>query len=302
MLLLNMMKLEGGLRVLGKPIPYHTKMKPLVTVITVSLNSEKHIEQTIQSIINQSYDNIEYIIIDGGSTDRTLEIIRKYENDIVYWCNEKDYGIYDAMNKGVFLSNGEYLCFLNSDDFFYSNKSVKHVIPAMKERVDFIYGDVCFMGEGFQKVEIAKRNIVLRDLLFWNMAHLTIFCRKDILIKFGGFDLQYKLAADYDFISKCFRDRTLKKVYVNKIIAVFRVVGISNRNIGVSLSERSRIIRKNFPFIIFIIALVWLWMYHYPKTILSLKYPALRYYVALLFLMVKKMKNKFVKKNKGCSL
>ena len=112
----NLRRLHGGIRMGGKPSKTSQPDKLLVSVVTVCLNSEKYLEQTIQSVINQTYDNIEYIIIDGGSTDKTLDIIRKYENRITRWISEPDKGMYDALNKGFADSTGEIMAWLNSDD------------------------------------------------------------------------------------------------------------------------------------------------------------------------------------------
>jgi Glycosyl transferase family 2 len=130
--------LEGGLRTKG----IHksgTSNRPLTSVITIVFNGEEKLAQTIQSVINQNHDNFEYIIIDGGSTDKTLEIIREYESLIDYWISEKDSGIYDAMNKGIDLANGQWLSFMNCADLFYSYQSLNSV-PLAGE-IDFYYSD-----------------------------------------------------------------------------------------------------------------------------------------------------------------
>jgi len=111
---------EGGLRIKGYYKKSYEK-KPLISVVTVVYNGEKHLEQTIKSVLDQGYDNIEYIIIDGGSTDGTLEIIKKYEDAIDYWVSESDGGIYDAMNKAISLATGEWINFMNSGDDFFSD-------------------------------------------------------------------------------------------------------------------------------------------------------------------------------------
>jgi hypothetical protein len=129
---------EGGLRTKGIN-KNGTIDRPLVSVITIVFNGEKNLEQTIQSVINQDSDNFEYIIVDGGSSDRTLEIVKKYESQIDYWISEKDRGIYDAMNKGINLAHGQWLSFMNCADLFYSCKSLSGV--PLKADVDFYYSD-----------------------------------------------------------------------------------------------------------------------------------------------------------------
>lgn len=133
---------EGGLRTKGY-FKKSYKGKPLISIITVVYNGEKYLEETIQSVINQTYENVEYIIIDGGSTDGTLEIIKKYEDKIDYWVSEKDGGIYDAMNKGIDVATGEWLNFMNAGDSFYSNQTLMEVFNNKNyELYNILYGDV----------------------------------------------------------------------------------------------------------------------------------------------------------------
>ena len=117
---------NGGLRTRGI-IKTSTPEYPLITVVTVVFNGEATLEQTIQSVVNQTYDNVEYIIVDGGSKDRTLDIIKKYEDRIDYWQSEPDKGIYDAMNKGIELANGDWINFMNSGDSFYNECVIKNI-------------------------------------------------------------------------------------------------------------------------------------------------------------------------------
>jgi len=132
---------EGGLRTKGYFKKY-IKDNPLISVITVVFNGENDLEQTIKSVINQTYNNIEYIVIDGGSTDDTLSIIKKYEDKINYWVSEDDNGIYDAMNKGVGLAQGEWLCFINSGDIFISQNTLFDLAYALKDGSKlFIYSN-----------------------------------------------------------------------------------------------------------------------------------------------------------------
>ena len=118
--------------------------KPLVTIITVSYNVVDTIESTIQSVVNQRYNNIEYIIIDGGSNDGTVDIIKKYEDHITYWISEPDGGIYYGMNKGIIKSNGDWLCFMNAGDRFASNDVLEHIFDSniVFDNIDVIFGDV----------------------------------------------------------------------------------------------------------------------------------------------------------------
>jgi len=176
-------KLEGGLRT-KKFFKKDSQRRPLISIITVVYNGEKDIEETIQSVINQSYDNIEYIIIDGDSKDETLKIIKKYDHAIDYWVSEKDYGIYDAMNKGCSLANGRGLIFLNSGDKFVGNIFNKNFNPPF-----FLH---C-------KIKDLERNIWSRKTSNPKCGMPTshqamVFKNKKIL-----YNLSYKISSDYDY-------------------------------------------------------------------------------------------------------
>ena len=136
---------EGGLRTKG----YFKKSfddKPLISIITVVFNGEKYLEETIQSVINQTYSNVEYIIIDGGSSDGTLDIIKKYEERIDYWVSEKDRGIYDAMNKGIDVASGKWLNFMNGGDEFYDNKVIENIFKNCSYEDEYvIHGKVALI-------------------------------------------------------------------------------------------------------------------------------------------------------------
>lgn len=192
---------EGGLRTKGffkKSLPD----KPLITVITVVFNGAQHLEDTIKSVINQTYDNVEYIIIDGGSTDGTLDIIKQYEGQIDYWVSEKDKGIYDAMNKALDISIGRYVYFLNAMDTFVSEQVlhqavsllVQHSFPAI------LVGRVAVKGG-----EVPYYPIMLEDAfcnnapkLFSNhLCHQALFVSRLKLQEHGKFSLQYPTFADF---------------------------------------------------------------------------------------------------------
>lgn len=176
-------KEEGGLRILGYS-KKNISNKPLITIVTVVLNNKKNIEETILSVINQSYSNLEYIIIDGGSTDGTLDIIKKYENKIDYWISEKDKGIYFAMNKACKLALGEGLCFLNSGD--------KFVGEVFGKNLDLPFLLPC-------KIKENEKNIWTKSISNPKYGMPTshqamIFVNKRIM-----FDLSYKISSDYDY-------------------------------------------------------------------------------------------------------
>lgn len=173
--------MQGGLRLKG--IEKQSMVdNPLVSIITVVFNGAKYIEQTINSVINQSYKNIEYIIIDGASTDGTIDIIKQYENKISYWKSEKDKGIYFAMNKGISLANGELIGILNADDFYLPD-TIKKIIDADKLfHTDIYYGDIQYVSENGKSISFAKPDIFkMKEMPA--IFHPTCFVKKSCMIK-----------------------------------------------------------------------------------------------------------------------
>ncbi|WP_196602696.1 glycosyltransferase family 2 protein [Pectinatus frisingensis] len=202
-------------------------MKKLkISIITVCYNSEKTIEKTIKSVINQEYDNIEYIIIDGGSIDGTLDIIKKYSDKIAYWISEADNGIYDAMNKGIRIATGDVIGIINSDDWYIDNV-ISLITSAFHNGADAVYGDLLLVDQSGQSIGIQHIKEQEKDLIGKVYPHPTIFLRRNIYIKYGFFDTSYDIAADYKLTS-LLEMHGVKFVYIPQIIAAFRSGGISN--------------------------------------------------------------------------
>lgn len=189
-------RLEGGARLNGGLLP-DSKGTALVTIVTVVFNDEKNLQRTIDSIASQTYKNLEHIVIDGGSTDGTLDIIRNNPS-INYWLSEKDGGIYDAMNKGVSLASGEWINFMNSGDVFVDSDIVEAVFGGADiQNSDLIYGDVEVDYGEFKKIRKAGPvGELKRGMQF---SHQSLFAKRSILTDIG-FDLSYRTAADYNFI------------------------------------------------------------------------------------------------------
>ena len=167
------------------------------SVITVVYNDAEMLEKTIKCVIGQSYHNVEYIIVDGGSTDGTLEVIRKYEDYISKWISEKDDGIYDAMNKGVDLANGDWINFMNAGDVFSDSDTLVKVLKHIRAGKDVVYGDRFYIQKGKKTLQKAKDiNTIFQRMPF---GHQSVFVRKDVIKKYK-FNDTYKFAADYDLL------------------------------------------------------------------------------------------------------
>lgn len=229
---------------------------PLISIITVSYNTVKTIEETILSVLNQTYPNIEYIIIDGGSTDGTLDIIKKYQDKITYWVSEPDKGIYDAMNKGTLKATGEWLNFMNAGDTFYDEQVLEKVFKDNDwSDTDVIYGDVIIK---YSKKEKLKKVWPLTQLeKGMPFCHQSSFVRTTLQKQFL-FNTNYKICADYDFFYTLYKKKFYFK-YTNILIAKFLNGGVSTDAIFNLLVENWQIGKKNYKlYFIYLLSKVYL--------------------------------------------
>jgi glycosyltransferase involved in cell wall biosynthesis len=201
---------------------------PLISIITVVYNGAKTLEQTIQSVINQTYNNIEYIIIDGGSTDGTLDIIKEYENHISQWVSEPDKGLYDAMNKGISIANGELIGMINSDDW-YEDNAVELIADAYQKHSE----KRIFHGDRFDVLENGTKSIrkfhpSKFKFLYYGMTynHPSMFIHRDIYKK-SFYNINLKALSDYEFVLKQFLKNKNSFHYVPKTYVNYRLTGIS---------------------------------------------------------------------------
>lgn len=206
-----------------------------ISIITVCYNSEKTIEKTIQSVLSQTYDNIEYVIIDGKSNDDTLSIIKKYEDKIT-WISEADKGLYDAINKGLKIASGDIIGLMHSDDVFASNDVLAVISETFeKDNCSGTYGDLVYTKQDDinKVVRYWKSKKFTKSLLKkgWMPAHPTLYLKKEVYNTFGGFNLNYKIAADYDFVTRVFSADELSFSYIPKVITKMRLGGASNASI-----------------------------------------------------------------------
>lgn len=226
-----------------------------ISVVTVCYNAVQTLEKTMLSVLNQTYPDIEYIIIDGGSTDGTVDIIKKYADRLAYWVSEPDKGIYDAMNKGIKVATGEWINFMNAGDRFATNDVTKKLFT--EEDVNnyaCVFGDTIFTflyGEKIIKYGDSASHKIMPS------CHQSIFCKRELLLTYP-FDLNYKMAADFDFFYKLWQ-LGVKYKYIDMIVAVYDASnGISSKNI-----KQTR------------------------KELLQISNPAILYYIKYLFFLLK---------------
>lgn len=208
-----------------------TSTYPKISIITVVFNGARTLEQTILSVINQTYDNIEYIIVDGASTDETINIIQKYERRIACWISESDKGIYDAMNKGKDIASGDFIYYLGCDDALCSYDIIEEVCKVLNsdENIDIYSGVVWIVDEETRLQKLWKRSLNLREIDKgkYMMHHQGMFVKKYILSLYP-FNEGYQIFSDYELILQCYFDKNLNIYYSDLPIAFYSTAGISS--------------------------------------------------------------------------
>ena len=220
---------------------------PKISIITVVYNSEKLIERTIQSVVNQTYENIEYIIIDGNSKDKTLEIIQKYSEKIAVIVSEPDKGLYDAMNKGLAKATGEYVCFLNSGDELFSLTILNQAFGNLKSLPDVVYGETTIVD--LKGNELGLRRLKAPEQLTWKsfkdgmlVCHQSVYVKRTIA---ETYNLNLKISADYEWVLKALKKaETIHNTHL--ILTRFLDGGINKKNIRKGLTERLKVMIQHY--------------------------------------------------------
>ena len=231
------------------------KNNPLISVVTVSYNAVSTIEQTILSVINQTYPHIEYIIIDGGSTDGTVDIIKKYADKIAYWVSEPDKGIYDAMNKGGLKATGDFIQFLNAGDWFENEYVIEKILnkSSTTNNVSIIYGKTMKIFEKYCTIELPPMLSKIKSRL--PFCHQSSFIKLELL-QMHPYNTNYKLVADDEFFYSMYMNNVIF-LFVDEIISKYDAYsGVSSCNIKQALWENYQIRGKSnniyFLFIVYL--------------------------------------------------
>ena len=220
------------------PVCTHNPIHPLVSIITVAYNSAATIHTAIQSVLSQTYERIEYIIVDGLSKDATIDVIRSFEPQFqgrVKWISEKDTGIYDAMNKGISLATGDIVGILNSDDYFTSDDVIERMVASFQDAsIDAVYGDIHFIRDGIPDKCVryySSRRFSPGWLRFGFMpAHPSFYARREVFERAGLYKTDYKIGSDYEMMVRLFLTHKIKAQYLPMDFVTMRLGGLSNRN------------------------------------------------------------------------
>ena len=259
---------EGGIRI--KTNKKYVK-SPLFSIITVVLNDDKFLEKTIKSVLSQSYLNFEYIVIDGGSKDKTLDIIKKYEKKIDYWISKKDRGLYDAFNKGMSVARGNFIAIINSGDI-YTKNSLRIISKYIKKNkdIDFIFGSV---KKHWGVLHGYRPQKIFYSWGFYSSHSTGFFLKKTAAQKVGLYNLKYKYHADYDYFYRLIVTHKMNGMATNKneITGIFRRGGFSSKASFNKLFKEELIIRWNNGQSILLILIIALYKFikHFKKIIKS---------------------------------
>lgn len=225
---------------------------PLISIITVTYNAEKYLEKTIQSIIQQTYLNIEYLVIDGKSADGTLAVIEKYKHHISQWISEKDSGIYDAMNKGLALAKGEYVWFMNAGDEIYEATTLEKIF-ANEAVADVLYGETEFrdLNNTFLGLRSEATPLKLPEKLHWRDLQMGLMvCHQAIIVRRSiapNYDLNHPYSADIDWVIRTLK-QSKRTIHTQQIVAIYLQGGFSRKNLRASLLDRFKIMQKHYGF------------------------------------------------------
>jgi len=224
------------------------KNKPFISLITVCFNSESTIKDTLDSVSIQSYDNYEYIIIDGCSTDSTLDVVSEYASIVDIQISESDLGIYYAMNKGIEIASGKFVGFLNSDDFFPNNDSLSIIANSLEmECCDGVYGDISFVARENKTSVIRNwrsgKFAPWKVRFGWIPPHPSLFVSKVLLLKAKKFDTSINIASDYDLIFRLIFNHNVQFQYIPNVLVHMRVGGESNSSLFTMMSQNLEIFR-----------------------------------------------------------
>jgi glycosyltransferase involved in cell wall biosynthesis len=233
------------------------------------LNNLSGLKKTLQSVLEQDYPEIEYLIIDGGSIDGSAEFIKSNENKFSYWISEKDSGIYDAMNKGIAKAKGEYLLFLNSGDFFSSKESISKLIYG-NSNYDIIYGNIAMNKTSSLEVVKYPANLSLNYFRYATLPHQASLIKKNLFLNFGNYITHFKIVSDWAFFCDVIMKHKATYKHVDEVITIFDITGISSQpSSGIIIRhEIVQHFKKEYWFYFYYFKMLWAVKY-YPNRLLK---------------------------------
>ncbi len=241
------MKLEGGSRTRDGH-KHSVPGKPLISVVTVVLNGAQTIRDTIESVLGQEYGNTELIVIDGGSSDGTVDILKEYDHAIDYWLSEKDRGIYDAMNKGISLCSGEYVGMLNSDDVFSGKDAVQDIADRLvATNADAVFSCLDIVDRKNPRKILRKYRVARLSTGLLRIGvmppHPTFYCRRSCYAQGGLYKTGYRIAADFEMLVRLLVGQKISWEFIDKVTVIMRSGGVSSRGLKARITLNREVVR-----------------------------------------------------------
>ncbi|NND62536.1 MAG: glycosyltransferase [Flavobacteriaceae bacterium] len=222
---------------------------PKISVVTVNYNNAEGLRQTIQSVIEQEQDEVEYIVIDGNSGDGSAAVIREFESNVDHWISERDKGVYEAMNKGIDMATGDYVLFLNSGDIFYNDNVLNEVAPILSGDLDIYYGNLVFSHSGKDMIREYPKSFDFGYFLERSLPHPGSFIKRSLFDRIFKYSENYRIVSDWEFFICAILKEKVTHRHLDKVISTFELDGMSNdpKNKAFIEEEREQVIRKHFP-------------------------------------------------------
>lgn len=228
-------------------------MQKKISVITINYNNKLGLEKTINSVVNQSYKDFEFIIIDGNSTDGSQDLVELYKSKVHYSISEPDTGVYNAMNKGIKVANGEYLLFLNSGDFLVDNDVLSKVLPELDSSISIYYGNIFYSKNEVQVLlNRPPDQLSFSYFLEYSLPHPASFIKKDLFERYFYYNENLKIVSDWEFFIYCICKQNESYKYINIVVSDFDNAGISSNteNLSKIIAERRKVLQNHFPLFI----------------------------------------------------
>jgi glycosyltransferase involved in cell wall biosynthesis len=222
-----------------------------ISIVTINFNNEIGLTKTIESVVEQTYQDFEYIVIDGGSKDRSKEIIQRHSDRLAYWVSESDKGIYNAINKGISKASGDYLLILNSGDCLYNPDTLMQIAPYLDNKNDIIYGKTLLVnGPDGDQIKDAPQTLSFEYISRHSLVHQSMFVRKDLHNQVGLYNEQLSIVADWAFTLDALAFFKARAVYAPLVISKYDMTGISNRHKEKRLKEKKDYLEAKYQFFI----------------------------------------------------
>ncbi|KAB1154767.1 glycosyltransferase family 2 protein [Flavobacterium luteum] len=220
-----------------------------LSIITINYNDKKGLKKTLESVVSQTYDEYEFIVIDGGSTDGSKDLILEYADKISYWVSENDNGVFHAMNKGIKVATGDFVIFMNGGDTFYSEATLSQVVPELNSQFDIYYGDNYKESGNSKRLKTYPEHLQFSFFYTSSLNHQSTFIRKSLFEEHFYYNEEYKIASDWEFFAYVICHKNVPYKYLKKTISVYDFNGISSnpKFSEVFHKEKSQSIQKYFP-------------------------------------------------------